>query len=541
VKAFDRSFTARAHRAVTNVVGSVLGVMAPGAALRYFQARRSLLEVKRRSYAAGRPDGPNAGWTPRNLTADAEIKQDGKRVVARARDLARNDSRIKGAIKTIGDNVVFKGIWPQPCATSSGGKAAKNLSIALFRLWNSWAPIARAAKKGSLYALQRLVLNHLIVDGEVLVHAVFDPSAPVLPLRFELIECDQLDDYVDGVLPGGNVARRGVEFAADGSVAAYWILPQHPGDSAISSLRGFGQSVRVSADECTLIFREERASQTRGSSWLDAVIMRAFDLSEYDDYEMIGAKLASAFGVFITVQSPEGMQPFTDPTNASTDSSGHKSVTEYIDPGRVQRLLPGEKVEIAEHNRPGNNYGEFVSNNKRDIATGLGLSYETFSGDFRGSSYSSARQAILGERTGYQVLQDFICEQLMDWIYAQYVRAVFLSGLLPMPGYARDPLPYQGKVWVTPGWSWIDPLKDSKAAEQRITLGISSRTREASAIGVDHEEVMQELLREEDMLLELARKRAERLALEAQASAPAAPQSPAPNDPEGEPNAAPQE
>jgi lambda family phage portal protein len=538
VKSFDASLTARAHRAVTGVVGSVLGLVMPGTALRYYQARRTLLEAKRRSYVAGRPDGPNAGWTPRNLSADSEIKQDGKRVLARARDLERNDSRIKGAVNTIVKNVVRKGIWPQPAALSAGGKPAPNLSKALAALWHAWAPVARAGKKGSIYALQKLALRHLIVDGEVMIHAVTDPKSPALPLRFELIECDQLDDYVDGVLPGGNVARRGVEFGQDGSVAAYWILPQHPGDNTLSFLRGFGQSRRISSEDCTLVFVEERASQTRGVSWLSSIAMRAFDLTEYDDYEMIGAKLAAAFGVFITMNNSDGVNPLA--AGQPSDGSGvKKPVSEFIDPGRIQYLLPGEDVKIAEHDRPGDNYAEFVSNNKRDIAAGLGLSYETFSGDYRGSSYSSARQAILEERTGYTVLQDFLCEQLLDWIYAQFVRAVYLSGLLPMPGYARNPLPYQGKVWVCPGWSWIDPSKDSKAAQQRIDLGISSRTREASAIGVDHEEVMVELLREEDMLLALAKKRAERIALETASATPSA--TPAAEPDEGEPNASAQQ
>jgi len=508
---FERTLAARAHRAVSDVVGNAIGLVSPSAACRYFRSRASLYEIKRRGYEAGKPGGPNANWRPVNGTADAHIARDGDRLRARARDLVRNDPRIKGAVAILVNNCVRTGIWPQAAFKTRTGEPDKALRAAVESLWHSWAPRAQVVG-GSIYAAERLGLRHCIKDGEYLVHALWSRRYPVLPLRFELIEADQLDSSMDGPLKGGNVIRRGVEYGQDGSPVAYWVLPYHPGEGGLWSLKGLGRSSRIPAEDCKLIFHRERISQTRGVSWLDASALRAFDLTEYDTYEMIGAKLAAAFGVFFTQGQGEGLDTFSP-------SSPSDRMPEFIEPGMMRTLPPGSDVKIAEHNRPGNNYDAFVASNARAVASGMGMSYETFSKDYSRSTFSSARQAILEERTGYRCMQDFLCEEFMAWIWERFLFACALSGKVSLPGFEREPWTYtDAVVWQVPGWSWIDPVKDSKASEQRINLGISSRTREAREQGADFEESVAEQLREEELLVKLAEARAKRLEIESKIS-----------------------
>jgi lambda family phage portal protein len=502
----------RIHRAVTAVVGGAVGLVSPAAACRYYKHRRNLLNIAKRGYEAGQPGGPNANWRPVNKSADAEIRQDGDRLRARSRDLVRNDPRIKGAVGAIGtivNNVVHTGIWPQAVFRNQNGGTRARLNAAVEALWHSWAPRA-CVTGGSLYALQRLGLTHLIQDGEFLIHAVYDRKAPILPLRFELLEADQIDSAVDGELSSGNLARRGVEFDQSGRVTAYWVLPYHPGDSGLMALRSLGQSRRIPAVDCRLVFHRERISQTRGVSWLSAVAMRAFDLTEYDSYEMIGAKLAAAFGVFIKEPFQDGAATF-----GPDGEDKSRAIPDYIDPGMIRRLPPGADVTIAEHNRPGNNYRDFQVHNQQAVAAGMGMSYETLSKDYSRATFSSARQAILEERRGYRVMQDFYCETLLSFVWERFLTAAVLSGRTVLPGFESGPWSYlDGVAWQLPGWTWIDPQKDAKASASRIELGISSRTQEAREQGRDFEESIAEQMREEELLLELARKRAERRELE---------------------------
>ena len=220
--------------------------------------------------------------------------------------------------------------------------------------------------------------------------------------------------------------------------------------------------------------------------------MRAFDLDEYQDYEMIGAKLAAAFGVFITTNMP------TDYDGGLKNAAGQ--ALEYIEPGRLQRLAPGEDIKIAEHKRPGDSYEPFVRSKGREISAGLGMSYENFSNDYSGSSYSSARQAILEERRGYRCIQNQLEEHFNLWVWKRFVRAVVLSGAFRLPaGYSWERADEFVK-FVQPGWEWIDPAKDGAGAKTKIDLGISSRTREAAKQGADIEEIAEELELEQELL-----------------------------------------
>lgn len=493
--AFDRRATTRAYRAITSAVAGIVGIVSPAAAARYLQGRARLLNLKKRGYLAGRPDGPNSGWVPTNGSADAEQLRDAKRLNARARDLVRNYPNIAGAVKRIVQNVVYTGSWPQVRFVGKNGKRDKAKSRALEKLWHAWANRADATAYGSIYDLQALALRHLIMDGGLLLHETMDATdRDGLPLRLSLYEYDQLDQYVDGEMASGNLARRGVELDAVGRQVAYHVLYEHPGDTIHYGGRARRAPRRIAADVCTNLFVRERIGQTLGVSWLASVIMRAYDLDEYQDYEMIGAKLAAAFGVFITTNAPADFM--ADP-QAVRDAAGQS--LEYINPGRIQRLAPGESVEIAEHKRPGDSYDPFVRSKGREISAGLGMSYENFSNDYSGATYSSARQAILEERRGYRCIQNHLDEHFNLWIWRRFVRSVVLSGAFKLPaGYTWD----RGEefaAFVRPGWEWIDPVKDAKGAETKIALGISSRTREAANQGVDVENIAEEQEYEQEL------------------------------------------
>lgn len=494
---FERRLSTRMFRAVTRAVGGLVGLVSPGAALRYLAGRQHLLAANRRSYAAGRPDGPNQNWRPANRSADANIRRDGKLMLSRSRDLADNNPSISGALVKIVNNVVRTGIWPRPALRLADGSPDKPRNKILAELWDSWADRAEATNRMSLYGLQRLALRHWLVDGEVLVHAVVDSADREMPLRFELIECDQLDDSVEGILPGGNTARGGIEYDAMGRAVAYHVLPYHPGDVQWFTAK-WGRSTRIPAEDCLHLFSPLRASQHRGVPVLAAVIMRMFDLDEYQDYEMIGAKLAAAFGVFITTPHPEMIVAGQGLTN---DKNASGTPLDYIEPGRIDRLAPGEDIKFAEHHRPGDTYEPFVKALKRDASTGVGMSYETFSNDYSEATYSSARQALLEERRGYVVIQDFLNERLNAWLWRQFLTVAWLTGAVSLPDFARSRRHLAQTVrWTPPGWEWIDPLKDGQGVKLRLELGLTSRTREAARIGDDFEEIAEENARDQEIM-----------------------------------------
>ena len=57
--------------------------------------------------------------------------------------------------------------------------------------------------------------------------------------------------------------------------------------------------------------------------------------------------------------------------------------------------------------------------------------------------------------------------------------------------------------WIGPGRGWVDPVKEVKAAQLRMQIGLSTLEDECASQGLDWEEVLEQLAREKSKILEL--------------------------------------
>lgn len=485
----------RSRDLIGDLVSTIIGIFSPQRAIRYRLGRSIMDDLRFRTYDAAKKGGANKNWSPQNKSADSILKLNNSVVVARARDLERNNDYISGAIDVIINNVIGTGMIPYPTIRDGQGNLNDPLNDSIAELWKVFAKKADVSGAGSFWELNQIALRHFLIDGECFGHFVIRKISREkrgeMPLRLEIFEPEQVDGEIHGVMSNGNKAVRGIEFNPDGEIVNYWVLPEHP-----DGLGRWGMSKPVKASDIIHIYKRKRASQTRGVSQLAACIMKMFDLYEYQDYEMIGAKLAAAFGVFI--ESPADEFP-TDESITTDESGDTKGKYQYIDPGRIERLKSGEKIQIASHSRPSNNYQPFVQTTLRGGAAALNLSYETFSKDFAQSSYSSARSGVLEERRGYRVLQNYIVEKFNQPIWEKFIEIGILSGLIKasLNEFKNLPEKYYSVKWRTPGWEWIDPLKDVSAAEKALDLKITSREKICAEKGDDFYEVAEGLAAED--------------------------------------------
>jgi lambda family phage portal protein len=466
----------------TRTMASILGLFAPGAAMSYIRSRSQY-----RRYAGASVTGHNR-HRPTRRSADAIIARDNAMLVARARDLVRNNAVVAGAIRKIVDNVIHTGIQPQAQArTADGSPDAVNDTIE--QVWRTWS------KANKFLDIQRLCLRHWWIDGEVLVHLWIDKARldqGMCPLRLTVLEQDMLDATVDGQLPSGNIAKRGIEFDKKNDPVAYHILTTHPGDAGITSIGT--DTKRIPARDILHIFVPERASQTRGVSMMAPVIQEMTDLSEYQVNERIAARLASAFGIFVKSNMDLagvalGGLPGDDPT-------AEPELSDYIEPGRIQMLPYGTEVQTAKSDRPGTTYEPYVKTSLKEASVGFGLRYGNFSHDYADSSYSSERSASLDERRGWIGQQRVIIDQLCEPVMRRWLEVAVGSGLLPA-SVVSAPV-----TWQTPGWPWIDPTKDAKASQVELALGVTTRRKIAAARGDDWDEIVEQLAREQLILRE---------------------------------------
>jgi lambda family phage portal protein len=462
----------------TRIVARSLGLVAPAAAVRWASNRQRML-----SYVGARRGGHNRAWLPKRKSADAILRRDASLLVARARDLVRNNTYVDGALDKITANVVHTGIRPQ--FVDARTKAPLNW---LEKEWKAWA------EKISFTELQGLALRHEWIDGEILAHDWLDGDwlkEGVCPLRLTLHECDILNETIDGWLSDTEYAKRGIVFNSKGDPVRYSCYTAHPGDY----LPGQLDSIEYAADHITHLFIRKRASQTRGVSRLAPLIEEIRDLSEYQSSERIAARLAAAFGIFI--KTTEYGNAAANPVGGDPGDS-EIEVGDYIEPGRIQPLPPGTEIQVAKSDRPGNTYEPYVKASLKGQSVGFGLRYGNYSHDYTESSYSSERSASLDERRGWTGQQFFLNLKFNRPIAGKWLRTMYAIGRLR--GLRPEEI---NTSWQNPGWPWVDPTKDAKAASTELDMGVTTRRKICATKGDDYDEIKEQLLREERELKEL--------------------------------------
>lgn len=137
-------------------------------------------------------------------------RKDRALVQARARDLARNDGAVSGALKKICNNVVYTGIRAQVDVRHGDGRDCDACGR-VERLWNRWA------ERFDLWEAQFLALRHP-VGGRPGFILHWYPDRSLLaeglpPLGFELIPLERLDRGLFGRAgKGGNTVVDGIEY-----------------------------------------------------------------------------------------------------------------------------------------------------------------------------------------------------------------------------------------------------------------------------------------------------------------------------------------
>jgi lambda family phage portal protein len=465
---------------VSDIMVSLISLVSPRRALGYAAGHEAV-----RQYVAGTKKGANKRWNPKLQSADLDLWKDRKTMVARCRDLIRNSPYIAGAVRKMTSNTVRGGIQLQISKQFA-------YSETLETEWAAWNAKADRSGHDSFNALQSLIFKSFWYDGEIFIRRTWEKDTSKVkdplfnPCTIELLESDFLAVNIDGVV-GGKSVRGGIELEPNGKPSAYYLYSSHPNDVVSAS----PQPVRVPASDCLHIFMRERPGQTRGIPWLSPIALESFELNEYQAYERIGARLAAAFGLFVKSNIPEVF--------GSPNPFGDTTLPAYIEPGRIQPLPAGTEIQVASHNRPGDNYAPYVSTSLRSMSTGVGMSSEAFSNDYTSASYSSARQAALEERIQYQNYQVFLVEKVCRPVFQWFCEGLYLAGRFPQ--WAVDPAGIKASaLWQCPGWPWIDPQKEAKAAELDLQLGITTRAKLAAQRGEDWEDIYSALIIENEKM-----------------------------------------
>jgi lambda family phage portal protein len=470
-----------------NILDSVIGWISPEKGLRRAHARRVL-----RSYQGAEGNRLTNNKRPKNQSADQELMgphgADALRAWARA--LVRDNAYAWNVLDTIVSNVIGDGIKPQSVFETAEGEDIEDVNDARDRLWAEWCEVADINGELSFYEIQALAMREMVEAGEVLVRFIYTPnkefrgiSRPV-PLAIELIEADRLatdrDNYTLRNKQGGNRIIRGIEVDETGRPVAYHIYPEHPSSPFAVRNR---EPERVKASEIRHMYRKDRVGQGRGVTWFAPAMSWLRDLGVYVDNEIQASAVASCFAAVIKTDSPAGnlLAP------AGEDTTDQNSNTfEYLEPGIVARLKPGESIESVNPSRPNSASEPWINLMLRGICAGTGTSYESVSKDFSNTSYSSSRTSKLEDRPRSRRYQRLIINDLCQPTWDEFVKAASRVNEKSFPTsseFLDSPRRAAPVEWNTPEQPWVDPQSEQASSQAALASFMSTYQTEIGARG----------------------------------------------------------
>ena len=419
------------------------------------------------------------GWNPSSASLNALLFGSGEMLRRRSRDMVRKNPYAESAVTKYVANAIGTGIRPRSLHPDPARRDA------IQEAWRRWTDEADAHGTTNLYGLQALAIRSMFEGGDCFgrLRARRPGDGLSVPLQLELLESEMVPLAKSERRSHGDI-RGGIEFDGIGRRSAYHMYRSHPGDMSLGL--GSMELARVPAENVVHVFRPLRPGQVRGVPALSTVLLRLYELDQYQDAELVRKKIAAMLTGFIT----KGLDEDGNPVLAGAEAiSGEDAVDlAKLEPGTFQLLQPGEDVKFAGSTDLGAGTGDFVKALLRSVAAGAGVTAEQLTGDLSEVNYSSIRAGLLEFRRECEQFQKLFFEiQFCRPIWRRFIRDAILSGALVAPDFRRDPEAYYGARWVPQGFKWVDPLKEVAALVKAIRAGLISRTDAAQASGYDPE------------------------------------------------------
>jgi lambda family phage portal protein len=461
------------------------------------------------------PDG-ETGWGQRD------------RMVARARDVVRNDGWAHGGITKILDTTIGANFRPiskpdyRALSYYSGNKAfdakwADEFGRAVDACWRTWATDADHYNDGAqcltIAQLFWVAMRHALIDGDALGVMLYRPEL-IGPGRaryataLQLIDPDRLSNPQYRF--DTQTMRGGVEVDQYGAPEAYWIRRAHQGDwfSAAQSMTWdrfprrtpWGRPIVVHS------FDHDRAGQHHGGvGVLTSVLQRLRMLVRYDSAELEAAIINAIFSAY--VKSPYDPEMVREALEA--DDRLDAPLGQYQD-GRnefwkergkmlvggsqITQLFPGEEIGQVTAERPAGSFEPFEVSVLRHIASGIGCTYEQLTGDFSRTNYSSFRGATNEALKTYNRRAKGFESGFALQVRVAILEEVFDVEDLPLPSgappFEEMRAAYSECMWLRPGRGWVNPLDEIRASTLAVQSGLSTMEREAAEQGLDFEELI---------------------------------------------------
>lgn len=445
-------------------------------------------------------------WLPVIGSATSDLPAHEQRTLrARSRDAFRGHLVARAALTRCRTNIVGTGLICRPAVDAATlgltPDEADAINAQLLANWERWAEDPAECDVEAthdIYGLQGLALLSAMASGDVFALTPHEVRlGGTSALKIQLIEADRVCNPHDA--PDTPACVDGVTFAGP-RPTGYWIRDSHPGDRTRLTLPTWTHYVAFGADtgrrRVLHVWNDkERPGQVRGAPYLAPVLEPLQQLTRYSHSELMAAVLTAMTTIFIE-RSVEATDENGDVTGAFSGDGDGDNIALGV--GAIVDLGVGETANPVTPTRPNANFDPFFLAVVKQIGAALELPLDELLLHYQ-ASYSAARAAMLQAWRFYVQRRWYLTQQFCQPVYGLHLDEEVASGRLTLPGYA-DPIrrrAYSRALWIGPARGSMDELKEAKAAQTRIAIGVSNEAMETAAMtGEDWSAVYAQRLRE---------------------------------------------
>lgn len=412
--------------------------------------------------AAGGRRLAGAGAMPSPLAAMIASRG---RLAARARYLVANNGLAAAGAQAWVSGLVGSGIKAQSAHPDRSTRDAINAAHEGF--------VDRIDADGlrDAYTLQAAIAHGLVVAGEAFAVMGSDPDTG--ELRVRLIDPEQVAGFDRELATGARIVA-GIEFDAAGRRRAYHL-----------TTNGYsGRTIRLDAADVVHVFRADAPGQVRGISWFAPVLLRLLDHDASMDAQLVRQKIGALLTGFVTTPAGDLVPgPFADGL-----ADGLGGLDGGLEPGTMKVLQPGEDVKFSDPPEIGAEAVSFLTVTAREIAAGLGVTYEAITGDLSQVNFSSIRAGLVEHRRKCEAVQHGVLAfQALRPLWRRWITLEILAGRIDAPDFATNPERWLSAKFMPPRVDYVNPQQDVAAERDAIAAGLMSRRQALAARGYDLE------------------------------------------------------
>lgn len=439
-------------------IDRIIAAIAPGLAVKR-QRNRVLLgfEAAQLTRLRGHSQvlsGPNSMRTP----------MDRLQVTMQVRDLEQNDGLFRSIISKVSLYAVGRLRYQAQTGNPEINKAYEAFLADKFKRCDY-------SGRHNFRQLAALTLQSMLRDGDFFW--IYRQRAGQLYIQG--IESDRV---------GGNVPTtsspnyvQGVTFDPEsGRVIAYRVYQRTLFDS-------YENPQEVDSFNMRQFYDPWRYDEYRGVSPFAPVVNPGRDLKEVKEATLIGVKIESYSGGFIT--GGNGQVNDSDPAyimnSMQTGANGQPLTEEKMQPGQFRYLPGGTKVEFPTNSRPAGAWQSYVTMLVREVALALNLPYG-FVYDLAVLNGPGARMDAQQAHRVIQGWQETLVDRGLDDAKNRFLLEGIASGELPYtPRWTNG-------LWKFPPAITIDAGRDSAAGINEVRAGLRTKADWYDEDGKDSEE-----------------------------------------------------